>query len=358
MMKHGGNITEAAARFGFQPDEMIDLSTGISPRSFSVDLSVVTAERLRALPQEIDIEAVKNLMRKRWDVPDSAKIALAPGSGLLINLIPRLRVPRLGSAGGLKSVVAMPDPVYSEHAAAWQAEGHRLIRYEASGLPAYNPSGLPAYNPSGLPAHNHGDIIVAVQPGNPKGNCLAPDDWAVVLDHILSPSSKAGLVVVDEAFIDLMPEKSLMRFAGRKGLIILRSLGKFYGLAGLRLGAAIGHDDDIARLDEMMGPWAVSTVALDLAMQVLADLHWADEQRLWLAAQGAALRDVLTRAGLDIIGGTDLYCLVDAGAEAAACHHHLAKQGIWTRIFEERPTWIRFGLPKDDHDRARLAAAL
>lgn len=337
-MKHGGNISEAARQYGYQPSEMIDLSTGISPRVYPLDMASLTAQRLRDLPQAEDEEKLKLVMRKQWAVPDSAEIVLSPGSGLLISLLPRLRP---------ETKVMMPDPVYSEHLYAWQAHGHDVQFYQAGEIPH------PAF-----PAN-----IVAVQPGNPMGHCADPEDWQ---DSIANAAKTGGLVVMDEAFIDLMPSKSVMPFAEQKGLIILRSLGKFYGLAGLRLGAAIGHADDIKALTEMMGPWAVSTPALDLAYQALADDDWPALQRQWLNGQMQVMQQVLTDAGFSIIGGTDLYCLVEppeADQPSGAFgdinwHQKLAQAGIWTRVFDHHPRWMRFGLPKDDAEMARLAKAL
>lgn len=327
MMKHGGNIAEAARKYGFQPAEMIDLSTGISPRAYPLAMGHLTARALRDLPQAEEANVVADLMRQHWGVPDSAGIALAPGSGLLINLVARLRAP---------GPVVLPDPVYSEHADAWRAEGHLVTSYSAGDIP-------------------EADLVVAVQPGNPTGHCAAPSDWQNALGHV---AARGGLLVMDEAFIDLMPHQSLMPFAGQKGLIILRSLGKFYGLAGLRLGAAVGHPDDIDRLTAMMGPWAVSTLALDLAAQALADDAWADGQRHWLKAQMTTLEELLSAAGLRRIGGTDLYALIELDEAAVDMQDKLARMGIWTRVFDARPNWMRLGLPADDGEFARLGAAL
>lgn len=346
IIKHGGNITQAAAVYGYQPDEMLDLSTGISPRSYPIDLSLIPPRQLRDLPQAEDEAHVENLMRRLWDVPDGAAIVLAPGSGLLINLMPYLR----GGANG--AAVFMPSPTYSEHETAWNMAGYRLQYYDAGVMPPATAK-----------------TVVAVQPGNPLGNCAPPQDWQPILDELVN---SGGLVVMDEAFIDLMPEFSLMPKAGQKGLVILRSLGKFYGLAGVRLGAAIGHPDDIFSLKQMIGPWGVSALSLNIGAQALADTAWPDQQRQWLKAQMARLHGVLNDAGLDIIGGTDLYCLVDINPKnnAETLHKQLAQAGIWTRIFGQQASqgaskgrakgisWIRFGLPENDDEFAQLTKAL
>ena len=139
--------------------------------------------------------------------------------------------------------------------------------------------------------------------------------------------------------------------------MIIRSFGKFYGLAGLRLGAAIGHGDDIKRLRQLMGPWAVSTPALDIGIKAVSDLAWADQHRQWLEAEQARLHSIIERHGFKICGGTSLYALVEYD-QAEALHHHLAQYGIWTRIFDHHPNWIRFGLAANREDFKRLASAL
>ena len=332
-MKHGGNKNQAATVYGIQPAEMIDLSTGISPRAYPLDLSQLALSDLIELPQANDAQNLEKVMRDAWQVPDSASIALAPGSGAIISLIPHLyqRNNRL---------VYCPAPVYSEHQIAWQRAGFELISYPAGTIPQINPEKTAA--------------VIAVQPGNPMGHCADAEDWVELMQIAAAHNI---MLVIDEAFIDLMPEKSLVPHLGQKGVVVIRSLGKFYGLAGVRLGAAIGHHDDIAALEALMGPWAVSTMALRFGAQAISDHGWADDQRSWLTARMAFLQDGLTQRGITIIGGTDLYCLIEVD-DAQRLQDDLARQGFWTRIFEYNPRWMRLGLAQDDATMARFLSAL
>ena len=329
-MEHGGNITEAAIAYGVDLSEMIDLSTGIAPRSYPVDPALRSAAIWRHLPQMADETKVINAMRDAWGIDSGAEILLAPGSSVLISLAARLRD---------QTGVMIPEPVYSEHEQSWTDAGHHIHHYAAGTCPVLTDAA---------------SVVIAVQPGNPTGELLPPEAWLALIEDL---ARRDGLLVMDEAFIDLMPSFSLAGIAGRKGLLILRSFGKFYGLAGLRLGAAIGHGDDIARLRAMLGPWAVSTPALALGAAAIADQPWADQQRHWLAEEMAALRAVLTKRGLTDRGGTDLYALIEVD-HASSLHQHLARKGIWTRIFDHHPRWMRFGLPADRHERLRLEQAL
>jgi len=334
-MEHGGNITDAAAAYGIDLSEMIDLSTGISPRSYPVDSTMVSARDWRHLPQSADEINLIKAMRDAWGIDSAADIALAPGSSLLISLAARLRD---------HTEVMIPDPVYSEHEKAWGEAGHRIQFYAAGTCPVLTDAA---------------GVVIAVQPGNPMGDILPPEAWHGLIDDL---ARRDGLLIMDEAFIDLMPHHTIVGMAGRKGLLILRSFGKFYGLAGLRLGAAVGHGDDIALLRRLLGPWSVSTPALRVGAMAIADQDWADGQRQWLREQMSALRQVLTKAGMIDRGGTDLYALMDVEKmeleNASGLHHHLAKQGIWTRIFDHHPRWMRFGLPANAEERQRLEQAL
>lgn len=332
-MKHGGNKNQAATAYGIQPAEMIDLSTGISPRAYPLDLSQLALSDLIELPQADDARNLEKVMRDAWQVPDSASIALASGSGAIISLIPHLCQTE-------SRLVYCPEPVYSEHQIAWQRAGFELISYPAGTIPQIHPEKTAA--------------VIAVQPGNPMGHCADAEDWVELMQIAAAHNI---MLVMDEAFIDLMPEQSLVPHLGQKGVVVIRSLGKFYGLAGVRLGAAIGHQDDMAALEALMGPWAVSTMALRFGAQAISDHGWADDQRSWLTARMAFIQDGLSQRGITIIGGTDLYCLIQV-ADAQRLQDDLARQGFWTRIFEYNPRWMRLGLAQDDATMARFLAAL
>lgn len=326
-MEHGGNIRQAETRFGHAAGSMLDLSTGICPRSWPVPADLLNAADWRDLPQEEDEIALAEALRSSITVPDDAAILAAPGSQILISLMPLL-----GKAGP----VHLPDPVYGEHAAAWQQHGFETRPHPAASLPVMA-----------------GGSLVVVQPGNPMGERHDP---AAILAAAEVAAETGGLVVVDEAFADLDPAASVLPWASRPGLIVLRSFGKFYGLAGLRLGLAIGAAGDIARLRQLIGPWAVSTLALKIGTLALADHAFQHDQRDWIRDHHALLAAILDRHGLEAIGGTGLYTLI-ADDDASGLHRYLAEAGIWVRAFAREPRWLRFGLA----DRAgleRLDAAL
>ena len=169
---------------------------------------------------------------------------------------------------------------------------------------------------------------------------------------------RGGLLMVDEAFMDVGPAgASLGDQVARGNIVVLRSFGKFFGLAGLRLGFALAAPEIAARLDASLGPWAVAGPAIAIGETASADLAWAEATRALLAREAARLDAVLTEAGLDLVGGTSLFRLVRTPA-ASDLFHHLGRAGILVRPFAEQPTWLRFGLPAGEHAWERLRAAL
>lgn len=305
---HGGGVDDAAARFGGDRADWIDLSTGINPAPYP--LPPLDAQAWTALPDRAAADALIAAARRFWRVPDAAAILAAPGASSLIARLPALAPP---------GRVHIPAPTYNEHAAAFAAHGWTQS----------------AKDP---------DVRVLVHPNNPTGHWCGPAD----LD--------APLTVVDESFADVAPERSLASHAARDGVIVLKSFGKFWGLAGLRLGFAIGTPGAIDRLAGLLGPWPVSGPALAVGRRALDDPAWADETRVRLAADAARLDALMTRAGAGVVGGTALFRLYEVG-DATAWQARLARHRIWSRIFPYSTGWLRLGLPPQD-GWARLERAL
>ncbi|MFN4149023.1 MAG: threonine-phosphate decarboxylase, partial [Rhodocyclaceae bacterium] len=236
MLEHGGRILDAARRFGIPPAAWCDLSTGIAPWPYP--LPAVPVEVWQRLPEEDDgLEAAA----RAYYGSDALAV---PGSQWAIETIPRLL-----PAGR----VMLPQPIYAEHPVAWQAAGHALVGGEA-------------------PA----DYAVVCNPNNPTGEFHTRDE-------LLALAAKVKLLLVDEAFLDAEPGASLAA-CGRENVIVLRSLGKFFGLAGVRLGFVIATPDWLQRLRERLSPWAVSHPARWAGRLALADREWQAAKRARLAS--------------------------------------------------------------------------
>ncbi len=313
-------------RFGIPLQDWVDLSTGINPNGWRVPNLPGTL--WAHLPEDADA-----LEQTAAYFYGAAEVLPVAGSQAAIQALPLLRAP---------GRVGVPEVGYQEHAQAWQRAGHTLVR-----LSDGNPEGHPGDDLERL------DVLVVINPNNPTGR-----RWPVqtLLDWHAGLSARGGWLVVDEAFMDTTPEDSLAPYSDRPGLIVLRSLGKFFGLAGARVGFALGSADLRARLRSQLGPWTLSGPARFVAQMALADADWQAETRSSLRRASAGLADLLGGHGLTPSGGTDLFQWVRT-PDAARIQDALARQGIWVRRFD-RPPSLRFGLPGADADWRRLDSGL
>ena len=308
---HGGDLGEVRRRFPDAPQPWIDLSTGINPVAYPVP--ALPEESWTRLPTRDAGERLLAAAGARYGVRDPATIVAAPGTQALIQLLPRL-VP--------KSRVAILGPTYEEHALCWAAEGHELVEGDA-------------------------EVTVVVNPNNPTGRLLTPAELR----------NRRGLLVVDEAFMDFLSPEASLAPDPPSDTIVLRSFGKAYGLAGVRLGFAIAAKGMIDCLRQMLGPWAVSGPALEIGRRALEDSAWLQASARRLDADSRRLDALLVGAGFEIEGGTSLFRLArhrDASGMAA----RLGRHGIHVRAFARQPNWLRFGLPGSEADFDRLARAV
>jgi cobalamin biosynthetic protein CobC len=326
-MKHGGDLTQAMAQYGGAPQAWLDLSTGINPRPWPIPATLPDTTWQR-LPSRADQDALIAAARLAYKLPAGVEIAAASGTQALIQWLPHLTGP---------GAVAIMGPTYSEHATAWSNAGHEVIALTTL---------------DHLP--DHARYAVIVNPNNPDGRLLGQ----VALGHLAARlQERGGWLVIDEAFADLDPGCSAVALCRDLPVLILRSFGKFYGLAGLRLGFAIGPPAMIGRVAEALGLWPCSGPALAIGRAALLDQEWAARTRETLKSQADRLDNVLAASGFAIVGGTTLFRLV-RHSNAEARHQALAERHIWCRTFEWADDLLRFGLPGDDAAFGRLATAL
>ncbi|MCP3369488.1 threonine-phosphate decarboxylase CobD [Bradyrhizobium cajani] len=319
MREHGGNLDLAQQRFGGRAEDWIDLSTGINRMPHPV--GEVSARAWSALPSRAEIEALHRAAQHAYR--SNAPIVALGGAQAAIQLLPQL-APR-GRARIL-------GPTYNEYAGVLLAANWDVQEVGE------------------LDALAGADLAIVVNPNNPDGRRFAPKDLLALLPRV-------GRLVVDESFADAVPDVSLAAQAERSGLLILRSFGKFYGLAGLRLGFALGNAADIAALAAMSGPWPVSGAAIAIGCRALRDDDWATATSARLARDGVRL-DAMARAqDWRLVGGTLLFRLYET-PDALAAQEKLARRQIWSRVFAREPAWLRLGLPGSEAEWTRLGEVL
>ncbi|PKU25894.1 threonine-phosphate decarboxylase CobD [Telmatospirillum siberiense] len=321
---HGGDLAAADARFGRPAAGWLDLSTGISP--FPYPLPALDLSYCQRLPDATMEGALREAAAAAYGVAAAEQIVVAAGSQAVIQTLPRLRP---------FSRVAVIGPTYAEHTAAWTNSGHQILPCET------------------IERIGDVDVVVVVNPNNPDGRRHDPKR---LLEVAATLAKKGGLLVVDEAFGDIDPDQSLAPHV-HPGLVVLRSFGKFFGLAGLRLGFVI-CDPAMARLlRTTLGPWPVSGPALHIGRIALADQEWMEKARVRLVREAGLLDTLLAKAELSIAGGTALFRLINA-PRAWALYEHLGQRGILVRPFAASPRWLRVGLPPGEEGRRRLEMAL
>jgi cobalamin biosynthetic protein CobC len=323
MLEHGGRLREAALRYGIAESDWLDLSTGIAP--WSVRLPEIPASAWMRLPEVED-----GLEAAACAYYGAGQVLPVPGSQAAIQLLPRLRQ--------ANSRVGVLVPCYAEHGEAWRRGGHRVGELMVGEVER---------------RLDDLDVLVLANPNNPDGRLLEP---TLLLDWRDRLAQRGGWLVVDEAFMDASPELSLAGHAGLPGLILLRSFGKFFGLAGARLGFVLGEARVLDLLAEQLGPWAVSGPARALGKACLVDSAGQQAQRRCLLQAGRRLAELLADHDLPPQGGCALFQWI-ADSRAEALHEFLAGQGILTRLFRQ-PLGLRFGLPADELAWVRLEQAL
>jgi len=320
MLEHGGNLREAQRHYG--GEDWIDLSTGINPIGYLAP--PLPPDAWHRLP-----EADPALLDAACAYYGARALLPVAGTQAAIQALPRLRPP---------SRVTVAAPSYAEHAHHWGQHGHSLRQI-----------GFPVLEA----AVGSSDVVVVCNPNNPTGELVPP---AVLLRWAAELGARGGWLVVDEAFGDTAPQLSVAAHAGQPGLVVLRSVGKFFGLAGLRLGFVAAESTLLAALADMLGPWTISGPAQQVALAALRDTAWQQAAQARLTREGARLRKLLATYGIAATGTPLLHWWAEPAPEDF--HEHMARHAIWVRLFRQAARGIRLGLPAQDSDWRRIEHAL
>ncbi len=348
MLEHGGRLLEAARRHGIEPSRWLDLSTGINPHAYPV--GAINAEAWRRLPEAEDglVEIARRYYGIDKDMVGHVEIVPIAGTQAAIQALPRVLAGTLVSNGasGQPLRVSVAALTYNEYAHAWQRAGHTVATHDLSHLPQ---------------AAAQSDIVMLCQPNNPTGSRLSSESLHTMLASL---RRRSGFMIVDEAYMDATPGDSLLWSVNAtdwEHLIVLRSVGKFFGLAGARAGFALGPPAVMQALSEELGPWTLSGPTRAAVAQALNDAPWQNNTRASLHAM-AAKHDAVLQHRLHVNPtGTTLFRWFEH-PRSAALYAHLASTAILVRQFAAPTTGgqprLRFGIPANDQQLARLDAAL
>ncbi len=323
---HGGDLDAARKLFPGAPEPFLDLSVGINPYHYPIPQ--FQTEVFTRLPKPEALARLAAIAAQTYGAPSPAHVIAGPGSQILVAQTAFLL------ARGRASVLA---PTYAEHERVAELAGHNVVEVaDVAQLPDAR-------------------IAIVVNPNNPDGRIVAKEALLALADGL---RRRGGLLLVDEAFMDVGPDGgSLGDEVERGNIVVIRSFGKFYGLPGVRLSFAIATPTIAARLATALGPWPVSSAALAIGTAALEDAAWRKAARKALAEAAGRLDALLVGAGLGPIGGTSLFRLVRT-QNAECLFQSLGQAGILVRRFSEHPSWLRFGLPGAESEWRRLKKAL
>lgn len=311
MLEHGGNLTLASSKYGIPLTDWLDLSTGINPDNYPV--AEIPAAVWQRLPDDND-----DLIEAACGYYGCQSLLPTAGSQAALQVLPKLRP---------VCKVAMLNPMYREHAHAWQRQGHIVSTFasltDASVAKA--------------------DVVLLCNPNNPTAKLFTSTELLALHNSL---KHRGGWLIVDEAFMDATPEYSIAQHAHLEGLFVLRSLGKFFGLAGARVGFLLAEDSHLVKVQEELGPWTLTGASRLIAKRALLDSAWQQKTRSDLADKSQRLAALLSNYHLAPQAGTVLFQYIPT-LQAMQWQHHLASQGVLVRLFTDTPA-LRFGLPPEN----------
>ena len=326
-MKHGGDLSNLREKLGVNYP-IIDLSTGINPHHYPHNLQPL--ESLNALPSANDLQILNKAATSYYRVHETWGYIALPGSQIALSLLPSA----LKNSENMK--VGIISPTYNEYEYSWRSNG-------------VTPSLISSFDQACEVPY---DVVYLCNPNNPDGELKRA---STIIDK--AQQHPETIFIIDEAFMDCSPEESILLKPIHENIIVIRSFGKFFGLAGLRLGWVFAATEIIEKFKSMVGPWAVNTLALQIAAAAYQDQEWQEQQLSVLNDMQKNMKALFQEKHIDLAGQTPLYSLIKLD-DAQCLHEALANKGIWTRIFDYDPQWMRLGVPKNENDFLKFKEAL
>lgn len=327
---HGGDLAAAVARYGIPPSDWLDLSTGINPVAYPTP--TINPELFQHLPGNT---LLLREAARRYCAAETLPV-MAAGSQAIIQWLPIVRMRDSGH-----SRVAVPAIGFSEHAFRWRWAGHEVLTYDP-----LQPDAIDC-----LLERESVDVLVVINPHNPLATLIEPEKLLKWREQLAAHN---GWLVVDEAFVDVTPQYSVAHYAELPGLVVLRSFGKYFGLAGIRVGYAFCAEKLSAQLTTAIGPWSVSGPARQIAEAALRDNKWQANMRAELIRLGKANNELLRQsrwsASAMWFGGALFNSVSLPPAVAKTIADQFAQTGILLRRIDSDSNLsiLRFGLVDPD----------
>ena len=320
---HGGNIAEFIERYHISQDKIIDFSANINPLGLSKKVKEVILKNVNTLVHYPEPTS-SNLKKKLANFHNikSENLLIGNGSVELIYLIPKALPP--------KSAI-IPIPSFSEYEFAVKLNGAKsiFVRLREKDDFAIGMDKFEKFIP-------RADLIFICNPNSPTGNLFPRGDMLYLIKLCKKYNTT---IVVDETFIDFVENAEnitmIPEAIKKNNLLILRSLTKFFALAGLRLGYAIGRKDTISKLAQFQHPWAVNSLAQTAAKTAIGDYDYIKKSRQFVFKERAFLRKRLKAIkGLRVYPPTSNFILcklTDRKINAEMLSKKLAHQGLIIR---------------------------
>jgi len=311
MIKHGGNIDEAINVYGGNENDWIDLSTGINPECYP--LPKFSDADWRNLPTFTEIEDLESTIKFEFNTFSS--VMLTPGSQIAINLLPILFK---------KQEVGIIEPTYSDYFVSFKNAGFKVCSCK------------------NIQELFKSKIAIVVNPNNPNGKNYQIKD-------LIFLSKKVHLLIIDESFVEASETLSIISYINKKtnNIIVIKSFGKLYGLAGLRLGFVFSGENLIYKFKKVFSFWPVSKLSIKIASKAIRDKKWMTSTQKKLKKKANILDEMMKTIDFELIGGTNLYRLYST-PNSVLSQRFLAKKFIWSRIFSYSKKWLRLGIPSDE----------
>ena len=305
MIVHGGDVWQVGDEMGIPASELLDFSANINPRGLPPQARDRLARnaadpRLLSLYPDPSARRLRNALSEQLAV-DADAIAVGPGAESLLGPILRCLQPKQA---------LVPVPAFSEYRrvceqqqiefAAFPLHRSELFRTPVDGLCRRIESESPG-------------LVLLNNPHNPSGAMLNPREVRRVADTAIS---FLATLLLDEAFIDYVPHASLVREAATQpGLIVVRSLTKFYGCPALRVGYAVAHPETIRRIVSLLPTWPVTQLAMDALAEAVADREYAEASLRENAVERQQLSESLSGLGLVVFPSAANYLLLELGGD-------------------------------------------